>query len=96
MFISEFEKEKSLWNVMSEMSKKEQVSKDWFNCVRWAVINSLFSYFLLVSLFVSRDSISLILKENNFISVFQLISPETHLEPNRTSMMECFPRIVNG
>ena len=61
-----------------------------------SVINSNFSYFLLVSLFVSRDLISLNLKENNFISVFYLHSAEAYLEPNRTSMMECFPSIVNG
>ena len=87
MFISEFEREESLWNVMSEMSKnchakKKQVSKDCLNYLRGVVINSLFSYFLLVSLFVSRDSISLNLKENDFISVFYLHSPDLYLEPN--------------
>ena len=63
MFISEIEKEESLF----------------FTC-----------------LFVSRDSISLNLKENDFISVFYLHSPEAYLELNRTSMMECFPRIINS
>ena len=47
--------------------EKKQVSKGFLNYLRWVVINSNFSYFLLVSLFVSRDSISLILKENNFM-----------------------------
>ena len=51
-----------------------------------------FSYYLLVSLFVSSDSISRVLKENNcvFIAVFQLISPDVYLESNRTSITECF------
>ena len=47
-----------------------QNSKDCLNYLKWVIINSNFSYYLLVSLFVSRDSISLILKENNSISVF--------------------------
>ena len=38
MFISEFEKEGSLWSVMSEIFKnrmrKKQVSKDFLNCLR--------------------------------------------------------------
>ena len=54
MFISEFEKEKSLWMYCPQCTKtampKKQVSKDCLNYL--------------------RDSISLILKDNNSISVF--------------------------
>ena len=46
--------------------RKKQVSKDFLNYLRWLVINSKFSYYLLVILLVSRDSVSLILKENKF------------------------------
>ena len=66
MFISEFEKEESLWNVMSEIYKNcdaKLISKDFLDCLRWVVINSTF---FLASLWVSRDSISLVLKENKF------------------------------
>ena len=46
-------------NVQKLRCEKKQVSKDFLNYLRWVVINSNFSYFLLVSLFVSRHSISL-------------------------------------
>ena len=61
MFILACEKEESLWNLMSEMSKnrddakKKQVSKDCMNYLQWVVINSNFSYFLLVSLLVGSQ-----------------------------------------
>ena len=58
--------------------KRKQVSKDYFNNLKRVVINSVFSNYLLVSVFISRisrDSISLILKENNSISA----GVDTHL-----------------
>ena len=68
MFISEFENKESLCNVMSEIykngdAKKSKFQEDCLNYLRCVVIISNFSYYLLVSLFVSRDSISIILKE---------------------------------
>ena len=48
--------------------RKKLVFKRLPEYLRWEVINSNFSYYLLVSLFVSSDSISLILKQNNTIT----------------------------
>ena len=76
MFIFQNSRIKSLWNVMSELYKKCEVSKDCLNYLRWVVINSNFSYYLFFSFFVTRDSISLISKEFH--------SLETYLETNRT------------
>ena len=53
MFVSEFEKEESLWNVMSEIYKNCDAKKTKSQKIAWM-----------------RDSISLILKENNSISAF--------------------------
>ena len=51
MFISEFEYEESLRNVISEIckngdAKKKQVLKDCLNYMRWVVINLNFSFIL--------------------------------------------------
>ena len=84
MFISEFEKEESLWNVMSEIYKnrdaKKQVLKDCLNYLQWVVSNWKVFYYLLVSLFASRDSISLIFKGNNSTTVLKLLLPKANLE----------------
>ena len=54
-FTPEFEKEESLWNVMSEILKncdaKKQVSKDFLNYLRRLVINWKFSYYLFACYF---------------------------------------------
>ena len=75
MFISEFENKESLCGAISKRyknrnAKKMQVSKDYLNYLRGMVINLNFPHYFLVTLYVSRDSISSILKENNSICVF--------------------------
>ena len=66
--IKTWKDKESLCNVMCKIYKnrdaKKQVSQDCLNYLRWVVIISTFFYYLLISLFVTMDSISLILKEN--------------------------------
>ena len=56
IFISELEKEESLWDVMSEIYKNRDVKKASFKrfpeVFEIVVIDSSFSYYLLVSLLV--------------------------------------------
>ena len=80
MFISEFEKKESLRNVISKIYKSHDAKKK-------QVSKDSLNYL--------RDSIFLILEENNSIFACWLHSPKACLEPNQTSMMEFFVRIVN-
>ena len=61
---------------MSEIHKKSDAKKSkfqknaWIIWNEWQLMQIFISYYLLVSLFVSKDSISLILNENDLIFVF--------------------------
>ena len=76
IFISELNNKESFCNVMPEIYKKPQCEKYKFQKIAWIIwdewllIQIFLSWYLLVSLFSSRHSISLILKENDSIFVF--------------------------
>ena len=59
----------SVRNIENRDAKKKQFSKDWLNYLRCMVINSNVSSYLLVSLFVSKESISSIF--NNTVEPLQ-------------------------
>ena len=89
--IKTWKDKESLCNVMSKIYKnrdaKKQVSQDCLNYLRWVVIISTFFYYLLVSLFVKMDSISLILKENTcfFINNTFVSNARLILEKNQAN-----------
>ena len=66
MFISEFEKDESIWNVWN--IQKLWCVKSKFQKISWIIWDDwqLIRDFLYDILLVSRDSIALILKENKF------------------------------
>ena len=75
MFISESEyKYKSLQcnvrNIKKTTMRKKASFKRLSDSYEFVVNYSSFFYYLLINLFVSRDSTSLILEENNSMSVF--------------------------